>query len=734
MHRGTRFASWMIVAGLMSLSGVAEGLAPPPATPKRPVSESVHGRSLTDEYRWLEGDNSDPAAMGRMTDEVASWTDAQNGFTRSVLDAISGRDAYEARLRKFLEVGSVSVPIMARDRYFYSKREGTQPQSVIMVREGISGEPRVLLDPNTLDGKGLVTVSWYVPSQDGSLLAFGLYKAGDENSTLYILDVDKGAWLADEIPGKVSFLGWMPDGKGFFYRPLRDVSNPYSGEVRYHTLGSHWRQDPVLISQLDLDALYAGAGYDAARLQQLSTTYGPWAAPSRDGRWLQIGYSTDTRNNDLWIADLDHWFRTGELRKSPVVVGQQAASSGNMVGDTLFLETTLDAPNGRVFKVDMNNPAREHWVEIIPERKDAVLKGVSLARGLLAAEYLRNASSTIELMDFDGKPRGEVELPNIGSAGLATSDDRTEAFLSFTSFNAPYSIYRVDLASGERTLWDRLDVPVDPESMEVKQVWYSSKDGTPVSMFVVHKKGLRLDGNNPTILYGYGGFNISMTPSFSSTVYTWVEDGGVYAVANLRGGGEYGKAWHEAGRLDRKQNVFDDFIAAGEWLVANKYTNPSRLACSGGSNGGLLVGAAVTQRPDLFRAAICGVPLLDMVRYQDFLMARYWVPEYGSAEDPAQFETLVKYSPYHNIKPGVKYPAMIITAGENDARVHPMHARKMAAALQAASGSDQETQPVLLWVDRDAGHGGGKPLDLRVRDAADQQMFLRWQLGLQTAN
>lgn len=731
MRAGLRCGAWVVLLGLVC---EARALGAPPATAKRPVTESMHGRSFTDDYRWLEGDNSDPAAMGKMTDEVAAWTDAQNAYTRGVLDAISGRAAYEARLRRFLEVGSVSAPIMARDNYFYGRREGTQPQSVVMVRHGLSGEPRVLIDPNMLDAKGLVTVSWYVPSQDGTLLAFGLYKAGDENSTLYVMDVESGAWLADEIPGKVSFLGWMPDGKGFFYRPLRDVSNPYSGEVRYHTLGNHWRQDPLLVSQLDLEALYAGSGYDAARLQQLSTTYGPWAAPSRDGRWLQIGYSTDTRNNDLWVADLDLWFRTGELRKTPVVVGEQAASSGNIVGDTLYLETNLGAPNGRVFKVDLNNPARDEWVEIIPERQDAVLKGVSLARGLLAAEYLKNASSVIELTDLDGAARGHVELPNIGSAGLVTSDDRTEAFLTFTSFNAPYSIYHVDLTSGERTLWDRLDVPVDPDSMEVKQVWYTSKDGTRISMFVVHKKGLRLDGNNPTILYGYGGFNISMTPSFSSTMYTWVEDGGVYAVANLRGGGEYGKAWHEAGRLDRKQNVFDDFISAGEWLIDNKYTTPARLACSGGSNGGLLVGAAVTQRPDLFKAAICGVPLLDMLRYQDFLMARYWVPEYGSAEDPAQFEYIARYSPYQNIRQGVKYPAMIITAGENDARVHPMHARKMAAALQGASVSDQDAQPILLWVDRDAGHGGGKPLDLRVRDAADQQMFLRWQLGLSGAN
>jgi prolyl oligopeptidase len=296
----------------------------------------------------------------------------------------------------------------------------------------------------------------------------------------------------------------------------------------------------------------------------------------------------------------------------------------------------------------------------------------------------------------------------------------------------PPSIYRLDLADlgKERTLWARPDVPVNPDLVEVKQVTYSSKDGTPVTMFVVHKKGLKLDGNNPTILNGYGGFAISETPFFSATMFPWFEAGGVYALPNLRGGGEYGEAWHRAGMLENKQNVFDDFIAAGEWLVANGYTRPERLGIVGGSNGGLLTGAAVTQRPDLFSAAIVAVPLLDMLRYQNFLMARYWVPEYGSAEDPAQFEFIKKYSPYHNIKPGTKYPAVLVTAGENDTRVHPLHARKFAAAMQAATASDPASEPVMLWVDREAGHGAGKPLHLRIRDVADQRIFFMWQLGM----
>ncbi len=375
------------------------------------------------------------------------------------------------------------------------------------------------------------------------------------------------------------------------------------------------------------------------------------------------------------------------------------------------------------------------------------IQSISLARGLLAVDYLKNATSVIEVFDasagsaifaagaLSGTPAkslGELAMPGIGSAGLATESDRTEAYLKFTSFNYPTTIFRVDLGRPalEPELWERPPVPVDPSTVEVKQVWYSSKDGTKVSMFVVHKKGLVLDGNNPTLLKGYGGFNVSETPDFSATMFQWFDAGGVMALPNLRGGGEYGDAWHEAGMLAKKQNVFDDFYAAAEWLIAERYTSPAKLAIAGGSNGGLLTGVAVIQRPELFRAALVAVPLLDMLRYQNFLMARYWVPEYGSAEDAAQFGFLQAYSPYQKVKSGTPYPAVLLTAGENDMRVHALHARKMAAALQAATASDPAEKPVLLWVDREAGHGQGKPLNLRIRDAADQRIFFMWQLGM----
>jgi len=677
------------------------------------VKETLHDKELVDPYRWLEGD-----AKGAVTPEVGAWTDAQNTYTRSVLDNLPGRAALEKRLRELLEVGSVSTPRMRGNRYFYSKREGSENQARVFLREGHDGKPRLLLDPNTLDAKGLVTIAFTSPSPDGKLLAFGTYRAGDENATLYLLDVDSGKWLADEIPGKVGGVDWMPDGRSFFYSRLEDVKDPYSREIRFHRVGSSWRQEPVLFRQ-----------YRKSENEKLATTWGPYFSASRDGRWGFLGYWRSTKDNDLWVVDLDAWARTGKFERTPIAVDAKGTTQVEaVVGDMAYLKITDGSPNGALFLVDLNAPARAAWKAVIPERKDAVLEGVSEARGLLVASWLTKAHSRIEVFDLTGKSLGDLPLPGIGSAGIATAEDRTEAFLSYRSFNEPPTIYRVDLRTKARTLWERPSVPVDPSVAEVEQVTYTSKDGTPVTMFLVHRKGLKPGGGgHPTLLSGYGGFNISETPSFSATLFPWLEEGGVYALPNLRGGGEYGEAWHEAGMLGKKQNVFDDFFGAAEWLVKNGWTRPERLAIAGGSNGGLLTGAAVTQRPDLFAAALVAVPLLDMLRYQDFLMARYWVPEYGSAEVAEQFAWLVKYSPYHNVRKGTKYPAVFLTAGENDSRVHPMHARKMAALLQASTGSGK---PVLLWVDRDAGHGQGKPLDLRVRDAADTAMFYRWQLGM----
>jgi prolyl oligopeptidase len=692
-----------------------------PATPTRLVKDSLHGVDLSDPYRWLEGDNSDPANMGKANDEVSSWTDAQNAYTRARLDNLPGRAALEAKFRPLMEIGSVSSPSMRGDFYFYSKREGTENQARIFVRKGFDGTPRVLLDPAQIDPTGLTTISGLMPSQDGTMLVFGMYRAGDENTTLYVMDVNTGRWLPTEISGKAAPIEWLSDKSGFFYSRLANVNDPYSRQIRLHRLGTNPVGDPLLFRQ-----------YTKAEDAKLATTWGPGASVSKDNRWLILTYWTSTRSNDIWVVDLREWFKTGNFNRREIKVGATSTFFGDVVGDTFFMITDHEAPNKRIVAVDLHNPAEANWKVIVPEDKNAVLQNFGIAKGLIAADYEQKATSRIRLFALDGTPKGDVKLPGLGSAGISVEDDRTEAFLSFTSFNYPTTIFRTDLAKpdAEPVVWERPAVPVDPSIVEVKQITFPSKDKTPVTMFIVHKKGLALDGNNPTILNGYGGFNISITPSFSATMFPFLEAGGVLAMPNLRGGGEYGKAWHEGGILASKQNTFDDMIAAAEWLIANKYTTPARLGAVGGSNGGLLMGALITQRPDLFSAVVCAVPLLDMLRYQQFLMARYWVPEYGDPANPEHFKWLRAYSPYHNIKPGTKFPAVLFTAGENDTRVHPMHARKMAAAVQAATASDPVAKPVLLWVDREAGHGAGKPLNLRIRDAVDQRIFFMWQLGM----
>ena len=710
---------FLMIAMAVLMTSAGAGAAKVPETAREAVADRYGEAEVVDPYRWLEG-SAAPELDGREDAEldarVGKWTDAQNAYTRSVLEQLPGRKALEEKLRPLMQVGSVSAPEVRLNRYFYSRREGSQAQPVVFVREGHGGEPRMLLDANEIDSTGLTALAFFAPSPDGELMAFGLYYAGDENTTLYVLRVSDGTWLADEIPGKVGGVYWTPDSEGFFYSRLADVKNPYSTQIKYHVLGTHERQDKVLFEQY--------------KEGPLATTWGPFAIVSRDARWMVLGYWTGSSSTDLWAVDLDRWFRSGEFVKVEIMTGEPATGSGDIVGDTFYMLTTLDAPNGRVVAVDLNDPASAKWKSVVAERKDAAIENTATSRSFLVIDYLKDAVNRLEVFRLDGTPVRSLDLPGLGSTGVATEQDRDEAFYTFTSFNEPLSIYRVDLLSGKSALWERPDVPVDPSTVEVRQVFYRSKDGTRVPMFLVHRKGLRIDGQRPTILYGYGGFNNAMTPSFSASLFQWFEEGGVYALANIRGGSEYGEAWHRAGMLENRQNVFDDFIGAAEWLIANDYTKPERLAVMGGSNGGLLTGAMLVQRPELFGAVISAVPLLDMLRYQHFLMARYWVPEYGTAENPEHFEFLRAYSPYHNLDPKKKLPAVLLTAGENDARVHPLHARKMAALLQHAVADDEDAKPVLLWVDRSAGHGQGKPLELKVRDVADQRIFLMWQLGM----
>jgi len=693
-----------------------------PPTAAEPVRETFHGVEIVDPYRWLEGSaapelSAPDEELEALDRRVEAWTGAQNAHTRAVLDRLPGRERLEARLRELLGAGEIGAPSLAGERAFFLRREGEQAQAVLHVRSTAGGPARPLVDPNALDAEGLTSLGWYEPGPDGDLVAFGLFRAGDENTTLYLIDVERGVWLADEIEGKVRGMSWLPDGSGFVYRRLADVDDPYSGEVRFHRVGEHPRQDPLL--------------YEQATEGPLATTWGPYGELSTDGRWLLLTYWTGTDSNDLYAADFRRWLAGGgELEWTPVVVGEDALSGGVADGGVLYLSTTLGASNGRVVAVDLADPRRETWRELLPERPEAVLSGLRLAEGMLVASYLEEATTRIERFGRDGAPRGELALPGPGSAGVATEHDRADALIEFESFNHPPALYRADLASGRLERWEQPPVPVDPVAFEVRRVHYRSADGTEVPMFLVHRRGLERDGDNPTLLTGYGGFNIPMTPNFSATVFPWLEAGGVYAVANLRGGGELGEEWHRAGMLEHKQNVFDDFVAAAEWLIAERYTRPERLGIAGGSNGGLLTGAALTQRPELFGAVISSVPLLDMLRYQHFLMARFWVPEYGSAEQAEQFRYLLDYSPYHNVRAGVRYPPVLLLAGENDARVHPLHARKMAARLQAVAAADPDAEPVLLWVDQSAGHGAGKPLADRIREAADARLFMMWQLGL----
>jgi prolyl oligopeptidase len=579
----------------------------------------------------------------------------------------------------------------------------------------------VLLDPYTLDPSGLTTITWLAPDPTGRLVAYGTYSAGDENTSLHLVEVDTGTKLPQVIPNKVNAPMWLPDGSGFVYRNLGDPANPYSGQVMHHRLGTAVSDDVQLYRQLtpQEDAL-------------LATTWGPAAKLSHDGRWLVLTYSTVARSNDVWLMDFDAFRRDGSLERREVSRGTAGTATGTVKGDTLYLFTYKGAPNGRVVAVDTAAPGEDNWRDLIPERSDAAIDDVTFTAGHIVVNYLRASSNTLEVFDLEGRSSGTVPLPTIGTVGTTDGEGSDVSFFEFTSFNHPPTIFSFDAAhpSAEPVPWARVDSPIDADSVVVSQAWYDSADGTRVSMFLVHRRDLVLDGTNPTILAGYGGFGVSETPQFNALLYPWFEDGGIYALPNLRGGGEYGDAWHEAGMLGNKQNVFDDFAAAARWLIDNGYTSPARLAALGRSNGGLLTGAALTQWPELFRAVIVGVPLLDMLRFQHFLMARYWVPEYGSAEDPQQFEWLQAYSPYQRVVPGTEYPAVFLTAGENDARVHPVHARKMTAALQAATASDPAERPVLLWVDREAGHGQGKPLNLVLRDAVDTRLFLMWQLGM----
>jgi prolyl oligopeptidase len=698
---------WPGVLVLFSFSSLlmAQNLAgrTPPDTRTETVVETLHGVNVSDPYRWLENGEAS---------EVSRWTEAQNAWTGATLDALPNRARIQERLSKLLSIGTVNAPDPHGRLYFYERREGQQNQPVLYVRDGLQGRDRVLIDPNALAQDGLIALDWWYVSHDGKRLAYGLSDNGDEKSMLYVMDVATGKNLPDLIPFTTSAsVAWLPDANAFYYTRYPARGTVPKGEEEYHRtvflhrLGEHPDKDKKIYEPQNL------ADWTSVDL-------------SRDGRWLLVSVYPSFDRNDLYLRDLSK--PDGEFVS--VIKGQKALYNTAIIDGRMYVRTTEGAARGRVFVVDPEHPARANWREIIPE-SPATLESIAVINKHVFAKYLDQASSRIKVLTQEGRALRDIRLPALGTTGdIKGAPDGDEAFFSFSSFAHPPAIYRYDLRTGATVEWARVAAPsVDARSVELAQVWYPSRDGTRVSMFLVHRKGIKLDGDNPTLLYGYGGFNVAETPEFNRNVYYWLERGGVYAVANLRGGSEYGEEWHKAGMLAHKQNVFDDFIAAAEFLIKDKITRPERLAIRGGSNGGLLVAAALTQRPELFRAVICQVPLTDMLRYDRFLIAKLWVPEYGSAEDPEQFKYLYAYSPYHHVQKGTKYPAVLITTAARDSRVDPLHARKFAAALQAANAS---AHPVLLHIETKAGHGIGKPLTKQIAEATDMWSFIFWQLGM----
>jgi len=667
----------------------------------RALSENWHGTKIVDNYRWLEDGSSA---------DTRKWVAEEMAYTRGVLDPLPGREAIQKRLTDLLHIGDVGVPKIGGKFYFYTRRDGLQNQPVLYVREGIDGKDRVLVDVNLLAADGTVALDWFWPAEHGKYLAYGTSASGSEMSTLHVVETKTGNLLPDTIERtRAASIAWSLNNSGFYYTrypkkgDVAEGQERYNRHVFYHELGTDPEKDPLIF----------GEGRDAEDWPDVSL--------DNDGRMLLITVSQGWTKSELFLMDLKKG--TPPTR---ITTGKNFLYRASVYNGRVYILTNEDAPRFRMFVTEAGVYDRDDWKEIIPQT-GGVLKDASIYGGKIFAQYEQNAASQLKVFRVDGSLAGNIELPAIGTVfGTGGKFDHDEIFYGFESFTLAPSIYRYSLDSRSVSLWAKVDAPsIDASAYEVEQEWYHSKDGTRVPMFLVHKKGLKKDGHNPTLLTGYGGFNVSLTPSFDRENFLWLEHGGVYAVANLRGGAEFGEDWHRAGMLDKKQNVFDDMIAAAEYLIAEKYTDKDHLAVEGRSNGGLLMGAMITQGPELFRAVVCQVPLLDMLRYQNFQIARLWIPEYGTAESPEAFKWLYAYSPYHHVKAGTEYPAVLFMTADSDSRVDPMHARKMVAAMQGVS-----KRPVLLRVESKAGHGAGTPVGKRVEESADIYTFLFGQLGV----
>jgi prolyl oligopeptidase len=682
-----------------------------PVSKKGNASNTFFGVKVADPYRWLEDGKSR---------KVQKWLDAQNHLARTYLDALPGRAELEQRYAELLHIETISAPSRAGDRVFFMKRRATDEKSILYWK--LASDPaspeHVLIDPNQFIGTNNAALGAAVPTLDGKLLAYTLRPNNADEATLYVKNVETGIDLPGEVilGAKYADPSWSPDGSGFVYTylppadPAAPQDRPGLAVVRYHKLGTNPKDDPVLHGKTGDATKFIGADI------------------SRDGKWIFFVQQNGWDKNDLYYQPL-HGQPTAALAKSwrPLVVGKPFLYSLEAWRGQGYLLTNEGAPRYRLFKVDLNNPRRANWREIIPQSPSLVLQGVSVVGDRLVLDKLENVTSQLEIRDLDGKPIRKVELPGLGSVSeLAGEPEHDELYYGFANFTQPPEIFQTSVNDPAQKLWAKVTIPVDPSPYVVEQKFFASKDGTRVPMFIVHRRDMPFDGSTPFVLYGYGGFGISETPFFSPGYYPFLEAGGGYALVNLRGGGEFGEQWHQDGMLLKKQNVFDDCIGAAQFLIDQGYTKPQRLALRGGSNGGLLVGAVLTQRPDLFRAMVCEVPLLDMIRFDKFGSGKTWVPEYGSPENAAQFRALYAYSPYHHVHPGTAYPAVLFCTAANDDRVDPMHARKMAAALQTATSSKN---PILLRVETESGHGGGDQVKKTIVYATDVWGFLIHELG-----
>lgn len=695
-------------AGLSSILFESSAERAKPMTRRQDLQETVHGRTIADPYRWLEK-SDDP--------EVTAWVEGQNRQLGAYLERIPARAALRTRLEELLTIGEESLPSVKRTakgplRYFHTRRDGHQNQPVLWVRDGLSGRDKSLIDPNSMSADGTTSLDWYQPSNDGALLAYGVSEGGSEESTLRVRDVATGKDLPDQITrARYSSVCWLPGGKRFYYSRFPAKGSVPPGEEKYHRaifehqLGRSPDADPQVFKA------------------KVFTDF-PSCAISPNGRWLVMRVHQGWSKSALFIADT----RDPQLTWKELTANLDNVYDPLPLDDVLWVRTNEGAPRYAIYAVDPKKPERAHWKQVVAEHREDVLNDFNVIGGELLIAYTHEVVSRLERFDSSGKSKGAVELPTLGNSnGFAGLHDDTQAFFDFESFVTPPSIRRLDLASGKISVWKEVKTNIPTHEFAVTARKAKSKDGTLIPYLMVHKKGAALaSGENPTLLYGYGGFNVSLLPRFSRSTYAFLERGGVSVQANLRGGGEFGEDWHRAGQLEKKQNVFDDFIAVAEDLIRTKVTRPERLAIHGRSNGGLLVAATLVQRPDLFAAAVSGVPLTDMLRYHHFQIAKLWIPEYGSADDPKQFEWLHAYSPYHHVRARTAYPAVLLMTAESDTRVDPMHARKMAAALQHAQAS---RRPILLRSELRAGHGAGKPISKIADEYADLFAFVLSELG-----